>query len=189
MAKEKQPFTPKQKMFVKEYLIDLNATQAAIRAGYSKKTASEQSSRLLGNVKISEAIKSAIEKRSERTELTMDRVLLEYKRLALLDIRKAFDADGELKPIHELDDDTAAAIAGIESEDQYEGVGTDRKKVGVLRKLKLADKRGALQDVMRHLGGFGKDMLALTTPPDQPIQQVITLKQATDIYTKISKGK
>ena len=67
--------TPKQEAFVQEYLIDLNATQAAIRAGYSKKTANEQGSRLLANVKISAAIAEAQGDRSERTEITQDYVL------------------------------------------------------------------------------------------------------------------
>jgi len=67
--------TPKQQMFVKEYLIDLNATQAAIRAGYSKKTANEQGARLLVNVSIATKIKEALEKRADKTELTAQYVL------------------------------------------------------------------------------------------------------------------
>ena len=67
--------TPKQKRFVEEYLIDLNATQAAIRAGYSKKTANPQGARLLANVSIKAALKEAQEARSERTEITADDVI------------------------------------------------------------------------------------------------------------------
>lgn len=67
--------TPKQQRFVEEYLIDLNATQAAIRAGYSEKTAQEQSSRLLSNVMVQEAVQRAKNKLSERTELTVDMVV------------------------------------------------------------------------------------------------------------------
>lgn len=69
------PLTDKQKRFVQEYLVDLNATQAAIRAGYSSKTAQEQGSRLLSNVMVQEAVKAAQDARSERTELTQDWVL------------------------------------------------------------------------------------------------------------------
>src|SRR5690606_6284913 len=61
--------------FVEEYLIDLNATQAAIRAGYSEKTAQEQSSRLLSNVMVQEAVQKAKNKLSERTELTVEMVV------------------------------------------------------------------------------------------------------------------
>lgn len=67
--------TPKQRLFVAEYLVDLNATQAAIRAGYSKKTAKEQASRLLTNAHISDAIQKAFDKRIERTEIDADYVL------------------------------------------------------------------------------------------------------------------
>lgn len=67
--------TPKQAAFVAEYLIDLNATQAAIRAGYSAKTADVQGPRLLGNVRIAAALAAAQTKRTERTEITQDWVL------------------------------------------------------------------------------------------------------------------
>lgn len=67
--------TPKQQRFVEEYLIDLNATQAAIRAGYSEATANEQGSRLLANVSVAEAIAAAQGQRSQRTEITADYVL------------------------------------------------------------------------------------------------------------------
>ncbi len=67
--------TPKQARFVQEYLIDLNATQAAVRAGYSERTACEQGARLLANVKVREAIQAAEKKRQERTEITQDYVI------------------------------------------------------------------------------------------------------------------
>jgi len=70
-----KPLTPKQSVFVQEYLIDLNATQAAIRAGYSKKTAMEQGCRLFSNVKVKEAIQAGMDKRAERTDITADYVL------------------------------------------------------------------------------------------------------------------
>ena len=67
--------TPKQQRFVDEYLIDLNATQAAIRAGYSEKTAQEQSSRMLSNVIVSDAIRQAQQERQKRTLVTQDDVI------------------------------------------------------------------------------------------------------------------
>lgn len=67
--------TPKQTCFVAEYLIDLNATQAAIRAGYSERTARQQGDRLLTNVDIALAVQAAMDARSERTEITADYVL------------------------------------------------------------------------------------------------------------------
>jgi phage terminase small subunit len=67
--------TPKQQRFVDEYLIDLNATQAAIRAGYSAATAGQQGERLLKNVEIADAVQAAMDKRAQRTEITADYVL------------------------------------------------------------------------------------------------------------------
>jgi phage terminase small subunit len=73
--------TPKQQRFVEEYLIDSNATQAAIRAGYSEKTATEQGSRLLTNVKVSEALAAARSRLTMRTEITADWVLARQQEL------------------------------------------------------------------------------------------------------------
>lgn len=161
--------TPKQQRFVEEYLVDLNATQAAIRAGYSSRTACEQASRLLANVKVSEAIAEARKKLAEKTGITQERVLKEYARIAFLDIRKAFDEEGQLRPVQELDDDTAAAIAGLEVEvkrlpgeadETLEGQphgGALKRQHGEtarLHKIKLADKKGELDSIARHLGMF-----------------------------------
>lgn len=74
--------TPKQAAFVKEYLVDLNATQAAIRAGYSARTADVQASRLLANVKVQAAIRAAMNERSERVEITADMVLDRWWQIA-----------------------------------------------------------------------------------------------------------
>lgn len=76
--------TAKQKKFVEEYLIDLNATQAAIRAGYSPNTAQEQSSRLLSNVMVKNEIDKAMAERSRRTGINQDRVLRELAKIAFV---------------------------------------------------------------------------------------------------------
>lgn len=73
--------TAKQATFVREYLVDLNATQAAIRAGYSEKTACEQASRLLANVKVSEAVQDAMNERAKRVEIDADYVLSGIKEI------------------------------------------------------------------------------------------------------------
>lgn len=74
--------TPKQELFAKEYLVDLNATRAAIRCGYSEKTAYSQGQRLLKDVEVSGAIQKAMDERSERTEITADDVLNRINRIA-----------------------------------------------------------------------------------------------------------
>lgn len=136
--------TARQARFVAEYLIDLNATQAAIRAGYSEKTALQQGPRLLGNVGIAEAIASAQEKRAKRTEITQDRVLAELARVGFADLRKAVAWDGErvlLKNSEEIDDDTALAVSEV-----------SQGPNGI--KIKLHDKLAALDKIARHLGMY-----------------------------------
>lgn len=152
--------TPKQRRFVDEYLIDLNATQAAIRAKYSAKTAQEQSARLLSNVMVQSAIQQRMKDREARTEITQDKVLRELAKIGFSDIRKIVKwgetelrisdgEDGDLVPYHglalvdssEVDDDTAAAIAEVSQ--GREGL-----------KVKLHDKKGALVEMGRHLGLF-----------------------------------
>lgn len=143
-----------RKLFIKEYLVDLNATQAAKRAGYSEKTAYSMGQRLLKNVEVQKAIEQSMEERSSRTEITQDMVLKEYAKLAFFDPRKLFNPDGSPKDITELDDDTAAALSGLDVQEVYEGHGEDREFVGYIKKYKLADKKGALDSVGRHLGMF-----------------------------------
>lgn len=155
--------TAKQQRFVDEYLIDLNATQAAIRAGYSPKTADQQASRLLTNVKVRNYLAQRQGERAERTAITQDMVLRELAKIGFSDIRKIVRwgetmvrmVDGEeecaedMVPYHglalidsnEIDDDTAGAIAEV-----------SQGKEGL--KVKLHDKKGALVDIGRHLGMF-----------------------------------
>src|SRR6478736_4951624 len=104
----------RQRRFVEQYLVDLNATQAAIRAGYSAATASEQASRLLANVKVAAAIAEAQAARSRRTEVTADRVVLELARVAFGDPRRVLSwgpGGVKLRPSDELTDEEAAIVA------------------------------------------------------------------------------
>ena len=155
---------PMQSVFVQEYLIDLNATQAAIRAGYSAKTAEQQGYQLLQKPSVQAAIAARQKERGERTSVTADRVLLEAARLALFDPRKLFNDDGSPKGITELDDDTAAAVAGIEVVEQFEGSGKDRVFVGYLKKYRIADKNSALEKLFRHHGLYERDNEQKTDP-------------------------
>lgn len=140
--------TPRQEAFCREYVVDFNGTQAAIRAGYSSVGASTQALRLLANAEVSRRIAGFRARITNRLEVTAERVLQEYARLAFLDPRKAFDEQGNLKPIHELDDDTAAAIAGMEVETKP---GETR-----IAKIKLAAKVPALEGLAKHLGLFSE---------------------------------
>jgi phage terminase small subunit len=142
--------TDKQRRFVDEYLIDLNASQAAVRAGYTGDP-NTIGPRLLANVGIRSLVARRMADRSHRTEITQDRVLQELARLAFVDLRKAYNEDGTLKKPHELDDDTAAAMAGLETVTTAIGDIEDPATLAT-KKVKTWDKKGALELCMRHLG-------------------------------------
>lgn len=148
--------TPKQERFVQEYLIDLNATQAAIRAGYSKRTASSIGEENLRKPELQAAVSAAQQKRANRTEVTQDRVLQELARIAFFDLRKLYREDGSLKAMHELDDDSAAVLAGVdvvETKGNMEVDGDGARHVPeFVKKVKIPDKVAALGLAMRHLG-------------------------------------
>lgn len=150
--------TAKQQRFVEEYLVDLNAAQAAIRAGYSEKTAKEIGCENLTKPHIAKAIADEMNKRSKRTEITADRVLQELAKIGFADIRKAVkwgaapectDKDDDEAPIYPvelvpsdvIDDDVAAAVSEVSLTAQ-----------GV--KIKMYDKKAALDSIAKHLGMF-----------------------------------
>lgn len=150
MAEKIKKLTPKQETFVREYLIDLNSTQAAIRAGYSKKTAGQIGEENLRKPEIAAAIQQAMSERSKKTNITAEKVLNEIAKLAFFDPRKMFDDAGEPIHVSQLDDDTAAAIAGLEVVTK----GNDEIGYASVMKVKLADKSKNLELLGRHLKLF-----------------------------------
>lgn len=149
--------TDKQKMFCLEYLVDFNATQAAIRAGYSENTASEIGSENLGKPHIQTFIQESIKERQTRTEITADKVLKEYAKIAFFDIRSIYNESNSLKPIADLDDTAGSVIAGVEVDEIFEGSGKDKIYLGNTVKVKLNNKINALDSIAKHLGMFEKD--------------------------------
>lgn len=150
-----KPLTAKQKRFVAEYVVDLNATQAAIRAGYSKKTANVAGPRLLSNVRIADEIAKKNAKIESKLEVSAERVLQEIARLAFADPRKMFDDNGNLIPIHQLDADTAATIGGFEVVSK--SISGGEQEVEHVHKFKVWDKNVALDKLAKNLGLFEKD--------------------------------
>ena len=137
--------TDKQKRFVEEYLIDLNATQAAIRAGYSPNRASEQAHQLLQKTTVQKAIAESMAKRSKRTGVTQDRVVRELAKIAFLDMTQVVDDHGRIK-----DDATPEDRACIESI-KYKSSSSDQGE-SVEREVKVALK--ALELLGKHLGMY-----------------------------------
>ena len=142
--------TPKQARFVEEYLVDLNGKQAAIRAGYTSKTAEVQASRLLRHVTVQAALQAAMQARSKRTTVTADRVVAELAKIAFANMRDYWPRPGETINLEWLDHDQTAAIAEITIDEVVDAAGVLHRRT----RLKLHDKKGALDSLARHLGMF-----------------------------------
>jgi phage terminase small subunit len=139
---------PKRERFVAEYLVDLNATQAAIRAGYSPRTALQQGPRLLGDAGVQAAIRAGKGEALERTNLKADRVLRELGRVAFSDVRHLFTDDGGVIALRELPPAVSASIASVEVVLKNAAAGDG--VVDRVLKIKLWDKNRALNDLARH---------------------------------------
>lgn len=159
-AAPKAPFTQLQLDFIREYLVDLNATEAARRAGYSAASAERIGYALLhAHPAVAAQIEAAKARRAEKKRITADRVMEELGRMAFSNIRDYIEwgpkgmklRDGKL-----LDDDQSAAVADIVP---------NGKGNGKLTRLKLYDKLAALNALARHLGMIG-GKTALGPPDD-----------------------
>nr|DAZ16724.1 MAG TPA: Terminase small subunit [Caudoviricetes sp.] len=142
--------TAKQKKFVEEYLIDLNATQAAIRAGYSPNTAQEQSSRLLSNVMVKNEIDKAMAERSRRTGISQDRVLRELAKIAFVNPGDVINLNQATVKSDAKEEDLAA-IASV----KIKNIPTEDGEI-TEREIKLCDKLKALDLLGKHLGIYDK---------------------------------
>ena len=150
--------TEKQQRFVEEYLIDLNATQAAIRAGYSAKTADQQGSRMLANVKVQQAIAEHMAERSRRTGVNQDRVVLELAKIAFVRMTDVVDSNGRIKQDASADDlSCIESIKYKESDNEFGG--------SVEREVKIASKMKALELLGKHLGMWNDKLDVNVTAP------------------------
>lgn len=138
--------TNKQKLFVKEYLIDLNATQAAIRAGYSVSSADRIGPELLGKTCVANAIKEAMDKRTERTKINADYVLNRLVEIDQLDVIDILQDDGKLKPIQEWTKAWRQSITGIDVQELMSG-DID----SLVKKIKWPDKLKNLELLGKHV--------------------------------------
>ena len=144
--------TDKQKRFVAEYLIDSNATQAAIRAGYSSNGAEVQGSRLLMNANVAAELKVKQEKKLDELDLTAKRVLSEIMALGFMDVGSLFDERGNFRSIRELPIEIRKAIASVEVVKRNLTAGDDKQDEII--KLRLWDKNKALEMLCKNLNLF-----------------------------------
>ena len=137
--------TDKQEMFCREYLIDLNATQAAIRAGYSEKTANEQGAQNLAKLSIAQRIIELKAERNERVEVNADYVLRRLVEIDEMDVLDILLANGELKPIKDWPKVWRTTLSGM---DVTEMAGD---AAGLLKKIKWPDKVKNLELLGKHV--------------------------------------
>jgi phage terminase small subunit len=141
--------------FACEYAIDRNGTRAAIAAGYSERSAAQQASELLRIPKVRALIDGHVSRLAEKADLKAERVIRGLCCSAFFDPRKLFNADGSLKQVAELDDETAGALAGMEVEKLYEHFGKgNAKEVGTITKIKFKDSIRALELLGKHFKMF-----------------------------------
>ena len=177
--------TAKQKQFVEEYLIDLNATQAAIRAGYSKRTAEVQGHENLRKPYISSEIERRMKDREKRTEITQDRVLAEYAKIAFADI-KDFLEYKTAKTVVDRDDNGRPIIGykqivDAKPSEQVDGTLINEVSIGKggIFKFKLHDKKSALDSIAKHLGMF-IDRQEITGKDGQPLKIIFGIPRPED---------
>lgn len=140
----------RQKHFVQEYLKDKNATRSAKAAGYSKKTAEKIGSENIRKPEIAKAIEAGLAKQLAKAELTGDMIIAELRRLAFVNITKAYGQNGTLLHPHQMPEDLQLALQSVEVEELF----ANQFKIGDLKKIKLHDKVRSLELLGKHFQLF-----------------------------------
>lgn len=168
---------PKQQRFCEEYVVDLNGTKAAIRAGYSQRSAAVQSARLLIKDNIKTKIDELKSKKSQKVQITAELVLGELLKLATADLSLAYDEHGNLKPIKDIPEAVRKCISSVESFEEYQGAGKDRLYIGETKKIKFWDKTKSLDLLGRHLALFTDNIDLSSKDGSMTPKSAITINQ------------
>ena len=154
----KKAVEQRKKLFAKEVVRNGgNGTKAAIAVGYSPHTAHVAASRLLSEVNVNAAVQAGRARQLEAADINLERTRRELARIAYFDPASLFDAKGKRIPIHELDPDTRAAIASLDHEQITVGKGKTAKTIGHTEKIRIWDKGGALDKLVKMDGGYEID--------------------------------
>jgi len=178
----------REKQFIIEYLADLNATQAAIRAGYSARTAKQQAQRLIKKDSVQAAIQKEMNKRAERTEITADKVLEEYAKLGFSDVTDYLQVVTE-RILVGHDKETGEPISDISQfvlmkdtkdipPEKLAAISEIKQHKDGSISFKLHDKKGALDSIAKHLGMF-TERVEHTGKDGGPIQTAVDLSGLT----------
>ncbi|WP_059758638.1 terminase small subunit [Thiobacillus denitrificans] len=154
--------TPKQARFADEYIVDLNATQAAIRAGYSSKRADATGYENLRKPEIAAALKERMDKRAERTQINADWMLKRLAQDATADLAEIYDPNGNLLPVGSWPMAwRTGLVAGIDTAHERDGTDDEGKPTFVtVRKVRLADRTKLLELIGKHIDvGAFKDRI------------------------------
>ncbi|WP_116364196.1 terminase small subunit [Parahaliea mediterranea] len=143
--------TAKQEQFCHEYLVDLNATQAAARAGYSKKTAKDMGCQNLAKPNIAERIEALKAERMERIQISADYVLQRLVEIDQMDIAEILNDDFSVKPLREWPETWRRTLSGVDVSEYWEGSGEGREMTALLKKIKWPDKLRNLELIGRHV--------------------------------------
>ncbi|NWK62786.1 terminase small subunit [Acinetobacter sp. SwsAc3] len=155
--------TPKQQRFVEEYLIDLNATQAAIRAGYSEKTARDIGCENLAKPNIAKAIEEAQNKRQEQTQIDAAYVLKRLVEIDQMDVLDIMDDQMKIRPVNEWPKVWRQYVVNLENLELSDGEGC-------FKKIKWPDKVKNLELLGKHVSvGAFKDKIEHSGDPNNPI--------------------
>jgi len=149
--KEPRHLTSKQKFFAIEYLKDFNATQAAIRAGYSKKTAYSIGEENLRKPEIKNLIAKKMEERGQRLEVDADSVLKRLVEIDEMDLLDILNDDLSIKPLNEWSDVWRKTVTSLDIVEQISNINGERELVSFVKKLKLPDKLKNLDLIGRHV--------------------------------------
>lgn len=170
--------TVKQRKFVNELLRDPNmdAVQAARKAGYSEKNIHAAAWSLMRNSKVQEQISSVVEARQERVRVSQDDVLRELVAIVMFDPRELYQEDGTLKRVKDLPPEVARCLTHIEVKELFSSSGNHRDLVGYISKVRWIDRLRAIEMLARHLGMFN-DKLTVTNREEKVLRlEVDSLK-------------
>ena len=183
--------TDKQEMFCREYLIDLNATQAAIRAGYSKNTARAAGCENLTKPNIQNRIADLKAQRYDKINIDASYVLRRLLEIDQMDMLDIMTDDMSIKPVSQWPAVWRRYLSGFDLADMFEGRGEDREMVGILKKIKWPDKVKNLELLGKHVTvqAFKQQTSTEITGADGAPLKVdvtsMTPQEAAELYKKL----